>query len=283
MFKEKKSQRRIPLPLIFAAVFVGLYLSRQTRFFDFLFSDGLLASIIGHPNNDGPMPESLVVYDWKDPELGSMKQHMEIVRMDTQVTRRGYKRYFPISEVHQKDMLHTGACAAIVDTNITMQDAKILLLKRGPQLMTCPNTWSIMGEHTYRDEEPKETILRGLKEELGDSVYRWFLKMGGNPKPLLQNPILFHLDYHDDRGRMERQITYTYVIEMNTPLEELQKMMKVDEEVAEVTWMTRQEIQDGWMNSYKPSEKFCHHEMTIFLQLMLHRIEDLGKEANTKR
>lgn len=275
IYKQKKNQDRIPLPWIAAVVILGLYFLVGSTISDFVSSNRVLSNITGNAK-----PESLLVYDWKDPELGSMKQHMEFVHMDTDVIPRKQKKYLDINSVHQNGLLHTGAVVAVIDTNVTMDDIKVLLLKRGPQLVTCPNSWSLLGEHTHRDEKPKDTVVRGLKEELGDAFFQQFLKTGANTRPLLKHPVYVKVSYTHNKN--DRQMTYLYVIEMNTPMEELQKMMQVDEEVAEVAWMTRQEIQDGWMN-YSPHEKFCNHELSILLQLVLHRLEDLEKEANAPK
>lgn len=266
--QKKGHKKRIPVAWILSAVTGILYVIQETY---------SLSSLVVSPPTYGKN-ESLLLWDWRDAERGSMKQHMEFVRMETEVTDRGNrKHYADIEYVHQNGLLHTGVVAAVIDSNITQLDAKILLLKRSPQLVTCPNSWSVMGEHTYRDETPKETAIRGLREELGDALYQLFLTKGGKILPLVKHPVYFKGDY--GHGRIDRQMTFLYAVEMNTPLNVLRNMLQLDEEVADAAWMTRQEIQDGWMN-YNPREKFCNHEMTIFLQLVLHRIEDLEREAN---
>jgi len=263
--------------VIMALVF-GLYFAKEAAFSGFESSSiSIISSVIG---DLGPKSESLKVWDWTKPEVGNMKQHMEYVRIASEIAPRPV--YYDINSVHSKALLHSGMVVAILDTNITMIDAKILLLKRAPQLVTCPNSWGLVGEHTYRDEKPEDTLLRGMKEELGDAFYQQFVNKGSKNMQLVKLPVYVYSDYGTGGRRVDRQITYLHVVEMNTPLEKLKTLLDVDDEVAEITWMTRQEIQDGWMN-FLPSEKFCSHELSLLLQLVLHRLEDFEKEANKER
>jgi hypothetical protein len=43
----------------------------------------------------------------------------------------------------------------------------LLFLQRSQVVVTCPSTWSVLGEHANRDETPIQSVLRGIQEELG--------------------------------------------------------------------------------------------------------------------
>ncbi|CAJ1947241.1 unnamed protein product [Cylindrotheca closterium] len=285
---QQKPQRKIQsLPWVVMMAFLfGLYFLKDAAFSSFEASSisDLSSVLIGPKKHE----ESLKVWDWKTPELGDMKQHMEFVRIASELVPRKNNnnninnKYYGIQHVHRDGLLHSGMGVAVLDTNITMVDAKILLLKRARHLVTCPNAWSLVGEHTHQEETPRDTVLRGIKEELGDAFHQQFVRKGSKTMELLKHPVYANVDYNSDNNGSpiyDRQITYLHAIEMNTPLEELQNMLELDDEVAETRWMTRQEIQDGWMNS-NPGEMFCSHELALLLQLVLHRLEDLEREAN---
>ena len=44
---------------------------------------------------------------------------------------------------------------------------KVLFLQRSANVVTCPGTWSILGEHSIVGENARETVVRGVEEELG--------------------------------------------------------------------------------------------------------------------
>ena len=50
-----------------------------------------------------------------------------------------------------------------------MMDASgsLLFLQRSDKVVTCPATWSMLGEHSNVGENSMETVVRGLEEELG--------------------------------------------------------------------------------------------------------------------
>ena len=49
-----------------------------------------------------------------------------------------------------------------------MDDAhNLLFLQRSKEVVTCPGTWSVLGEHANSNETPMISVLRGIQEELG--------------------------------------------------------------------------------------------------------------------
>ena len=49
---------------------------------------------------------------------------------------------------------------------------KMLMLQRGPGLMTCPMAWTLVGEHRRPREAVLEACRRGIVEELGTCAIR---------------------------------------------------------------------------------------------------------------
>jgi len=143
--------------------------------------------------------------------------------------------YVPIDTAHRHGNIHMGTWIFVIDTNINKKknttvhkNFHILLLKRGAKLVTCPNTWSLVGEHTYRNEEPMATVRRGLTEELGSRFVTELLvdsntnnnnktnnkKKVGTIRNMTQFPIYFEQNW-ENGGRIDRQVTYLWLVELN--------------------------------------------------------------------
>jgi len=123
-----------------------------------------------------------------------------------------------IDETHKKGLLHVGSWIAILDTSLNTDDPRILLLKRGPHLVTCPNTWGLVGEHAYRNEEPLDTVTRGLEEELG-MEFSQHVRDYGHIQNMTEFPVYYERTYgaeNENGGRIDRQITYLWLVEINT-------------------------------------------------------------------
>lgn len=121
-----------------------------------------------------------------------------------------------IDETHKKGLLHVGSWIAILDTSLNTDDPRILLLKRGPHLVTCPNTWGLVGEHAYRNEEPLDTLTRGLEEELG-TKFSQHVRDYGHIQNMTEFPVYYERSYGaENEGRIDRQITYLWLVEINT-------------------------------------------------------------------
>ncbi|CAJ1890209.1 unnamed protein product [Cylindrotheca closterium] len=225
--------------------------------------------------------ESMLVLHWINPELGLEKQHLESVDVQAEISTLHKKKYIPIDEIHKFGYIHTGAWMVVLDTNTTMQDAKILMLKRSAHVVTCPNYWSLLGEHSNRDEEPTDFAIRGMREEMGEQFYRQFLHTGGKIKPLLNHPIFFKRDYDTPDGkRMDRQINYIFTIEMNTPSAVLEKLSKVDNDAAEVAWVTKHEIEQ-WLTETE-NEKFCHNATRALVRRIMEELNHLEQSTKNK-
>jgi len=57
-------------------------------------------------------------------------------------------------------MIHC-ACAIFV------RDGRILLGKRSPHLMSCPNCWDVIGGHVEAGETVEQALIREAEEEIG--------------------------------------------------------------------------------------------------------------------
>ena len=144
-----------------------------------------------------------------------------------------------------------------MDLQVFICEPKVLILKREKHLITCPRTWSLVGEHTYRDEMPEETVKRAIREELGDDAFS-YLQRHGRITQLTEFPIYYERDYGASNGyRIDRQLTYLWLVEMNAvddeppkesdadaDLEILDNLLQLDDEVAEHKWISLQE----WRN-----------------------------------
>jgi 8-oxo-dGTP pyrophosphatase MutT (NUDIX family) len=144
-----------------------------------------------------------------------------------------------IDEIHRRGLFHSGTWITVVD-----DQRRILLLKRAPHLVTCPNAWSLLGEHASpNDETPLETAKRGIREEVGDSI----LSHVQFYKQLTNHPVFYYRDYGPSNGnRIDRQLTYLYYVQLDTTGIEL--VLDIDNEVADTRWISLQEIQD-WIRA----------------------------------
>ena len=109
--------------------------------------------------------EQLPIYDLPSSLLHSFPQNEppHLTPIDpSQLLQRGV---YSIDTAHRQGALHTGHCLFLMDAN-----EKLLFLKRSSQVVTCPDTWSILGEHSIAGEESIEAVTRALQEELGLDV-----------------------------------------------------------------------------------------------------------------
>ena len=67
----------------------------------------------------------------------------------------------PIDAVHRQGVPHKG-----VWLHVFSDDGHILLVHRSPQMATCPNTWSTIGEHHSGREDDVQCAHRAVREEL---------------------------------------------------------------------------------------------------------------------
>jgi 8-oxo-dGTP diphosphatase len=54
-----------------------------------------------------------------------------------------------------------------------IQENRILLGKRSPERAFWPDVWDVFGGHIEPDEQPEQTLVRELREELGITPTQW--------------------------------------------------------------------------------------------------------------
>lgn len=184
-----------------------------------------------------------------------------------------------IDVVHRNGHLHMGSWIHIVDSSLTSKSSepKILMIKRKDNLVTCPGTWSLVGEHAYRDESPLDNVRRGLKEELG-SRFLGHVDKHGSISKLTDLPVYFELDYGPRKigRRIDKQITYLWLVEVvmdrNVSHDRVSSdsMIEFDHEVADHTWKSLDEA-EKWLEADKHA--FCHDRIIDLMKLGFRQLQ----------
>lgn len=143
----------------------------------------------------------IVFVDWVNPkkvqsfEMIDLSDHGEV----------GVKTV-SIQVAHQKSLTHRGTWIIIVDETET----SMLFTKRAANIYTCPNTWSLVGEHTRANESYVNAAVRGVEEELNIRREQ-LLSIGELPGSPLE---LMHLEYHTPWERTDHQWVQTFVVKL---------------------------------------------------------------------
>jgi len=170
-------------------------------------------------------------------------------------------RFETIENTHKNALLHFGTWIVVRDL-----EGKILFLKRGHQLKTCANAWGMVGEHTSGRELIDQTIERGVKEELGEAL--WTQSVDYTKNLTSQDlPLYLSIHYDNESGRIDEQITWLMMVQLNKKHEELEEVIKFDDEVAEHAWRTKNES-IKWMQEQTESD-FCNADVYHLLELTL--------------
>lgn len=110
----------------------------------------------------------------------------------------------------------------VVALVLQRSDGKILLLKRSSDRVYDPNKWSVATGHIKDGEQPHETAIRELKEELGVDAKPVkegrLVVVGSYQKPLHVHTFLFSVDLlkveldteHSDYLWIEPKDVYNY-------------------------------------------------------------------------
>ena len=102
--------------------------------------------------------ELLPTYDLPLDSLGRSPLHLTPIDPSTLVPRGPVT----IDDAHRDGMLHVGHVLFVLDAS-----GSVLFLRRSTDVVTCPGTWSVLGEHATRGETPRDAVVRGVEEELG--------------------------------------------------------------------------------------------------------------------
>eukprot|EP01083_Nonionella_stella_P296065 1005889_1 len=209
-------------------------------------------------------------------ELRSGKAHPSHLDQINPLTDLKSIGFQGLDSAHRDGMIHLGAWIHVIDSSLS-HDPRLLLLKRGEDLVTCPNSWGLVGEHAYRDEPPIETVRRALLEELGSQCLH-HVDAHGSIRNLTEFPVYYERDYGANNGnRIDRQITYIWLVEMNLDShQEADKMLELDHEVADHMWMSLDEYEQ-WVESDTSLKDFCHETITSLIRLGIERLKILTK------
>lgn len=164
-----------------------------------------------------------------------------------------------IDAAHREGILHVGSVLYVMDAS-----GALLFLQRSADVVTCPSTWSILGEHSQAGESQRETVVRGMEEELGfvalnfdesdDFGHVWTaeLRPSDSVESLtvtIENATEFPLYYIRHYGprngnRIDRQLTYLWWVRFPRRHEEIS--WRLDDEVADHRWMGLDEVR-SWL------------------------------------
>lgn len=185
-----------------------------------------------------------------------------------------------IDAAHRKGLLHIGGVVYVMDAH-----GRFLLMKRSSSVVTCPDTWSIVGEHSVVGEDAKNLPIRALEEELGLLVSDFDVEI----QSLTEYPLYYIRHYGARNGnRIDRQLTYAWLVKLSKRHEDIP--WKLDHEVADKKWITLDEF-DKWLTSDEkndvimndgdeaddgpPNGDFCHRTIRSLLMLGIKRIKTI--------
>lgn len=162
-------------------------------------------------------------------------------------------------EVHDKGLWYREVVGFVIN-----QNGEILLQKRAPQKREKANMWEVCYGHVSSKEEPQESMVRELDEEIGLKIKKEELQF------LRVEKIKEH---NEDSTRFHYAFSYIFLIKTNKKISDyvLQK-----EEVSDVKYVKIEEIR----KLYKEKDKnFALNNLEYLLDL-LSQIENIynGKE-----
>jgi len=169
----------------------------------------------------------------------------------------------PIDLVHKQKLPHTGVWIFICDNQ-----RRVLLTKRAPDMVTCPNSWTLLGEHSSVGEEldPEATVFRGMQEEIGSFLNHTLVAHSGNLMPD-KMPMYFTHDYGPKlEHRTDRQFTYFWYVELRISGEEVLRRKETGamDENSKMRWISTTELE---ALLFQRPKDFCHGSVRAFFKL----------------
>lgn len=160
-----------------------------------------------------------------------------------------------IDYAHRHGILHIGVTCMVMDA-----EGLILLLRRGPHLVTCPNAWGIVGEHAVGRESVATNVKRGVVEELGEEVWKHVEKV----QNLTTFPVYMKREIEDygknsRKGkRIDHQLLYMWAVTLDKRHEGVR--LHLDDEVAEHKWISADDYHKWVKRDLKNDQPkdFCH-------------------------
>ena len=185
---------------------------------------------------------------------------------------------YSIDKAHRQGLIHFGAWIWIEDV-----DGKVLILKRSPDLVTCPNSFSLVGEHAQGFEDPHETWRRAIREELGKAM----LGRIKSVEQLPGSPVYYFRDYGmQDSNRIDRQFTYLWWIKMDRVGSQLP--IKPDAEIAYHEWIETTKLRE-WLNEAHENlastgtvgSRLCHETIVTLWETVLKGVQRVNPTKTT--
>ena len=128
--------------------------------------------------------------------------------------------------------------------------------------------------------------MRGIKEELGGKMLKALVDTGSYTE-LSELPLFYFRDYGPELdGRIDRQVTYIWLVELGLSAEEMENdILQLDEEVYEHKWMLLDEA-EKWVKDDMAEvreggklDNFCHDTMGSLMQACFDRIRAVRGES----
>ena len=207
--------------------------------------------------------EMVPVYELP-PTFSIEPSHLTPIDPSTLIPKGSYS----IDLVHRKGHLHTGHVLYVMDAA-----GKILFLQRSLDVVTCPGTWSILGEHSNAGEDAIETVVRGVEEELGfvalnfdDSEFRGAWTANFHPRNRMEDTLrvtvqnmtefpMYYIRHYGPRmdNRIDRQLTYLWMVHF--PKRHEQITWNLDHEVVNHKWMSLDDVEQWLSDDAKKDTK----------------------------
>ena len=147
------SRRGVFIPLLIVLVII-----LTTHYAHHKDKDDIRLSTIQTTTTHEIIEEQIPIYDVPPPYSIETLPHLTPLDPSRLISRGSY----PIDVTHRNGYLHTGHVLYIMDLS-----GRILFLQRSNDVVTCPGTWSLLGEHSVVGENDRESVVRGVEEELG--------------------------------------------------------------------------------------------------------------------
>ena len=218
--------------------------------------------------------DQLVAYDLA--EGVAEPEHLTPINATGNLVARS--NLYSIDEAHRQGLIHSGAWIWIEDI-----DGKVLVLKRGPGLVTCPNSYSLVGEHTQGIEDPHETWRRAIREELGEAILGYIKSV----EQLPDSPLYYVRDYgQQNSNRIDRQLTYLWWIKMDRA--GIYLPIEPDAEVAYHDWIEVKTLQE-WLHEAHENlashgsvgSRLCHETIVTLWETVLKGVQRVNPTRTT--
>lgn len=231
-------------------------------------------------NNTNTLIADIQIYTPISTEETMTWKFLDQVDISTRLTKQS--NWVTIDQAHLQGSYHVGVWLLVTD----LSGQYVLILKRGSQLVTCPNSWSFVGEHAIGNETPNQMVQRGIREELLGSetngmeqAQKQYNQIVHSIHNLTQHPIFFYRNYGPtNQNRIDRQFTYPYQVQLQYTHEQIVKdgvldqIFQLDHEVADHQWIHLDKLQSWLQHDLGVYNDFCHNTT---IQVMKYGLDSL--------